>query len=137
MKAGCGAAAVGLTTHSDPRLARVFVDSRMKKIKRQQIQKEVLHMKTQPATVQLSVVPGLEAQKEIENTLDAPRRISKRSRILKNSAPRLKLSWLIPWQRPRCRAPQRGERDREAQSMKSKRRSGWVLADAVRILRVR
>ena len=64
MKAGCGAAAVGLTTHSDPRLARVFVDSRMKKIKRQQIQKEVLPMKTQPATVQLSVVPGWRRRKK-------------------------------------------------------------------------
>lgn len=58
------------------RVARVLVDSGMKKIKRQQIQKAITHMTTQPATVQLSVVPGLEAQKEIENTLDAPRRLS-------------------------------------------------------------
>jgi hypothetical protein len=33
-------------------------------------------MATQPAPVQLSVVPGPETQKEIENTLDAPRRLS-------------------------------------------------------------
>jgi FtsZ-binding cell division protein ZapB len=33
-------------------------------------------MATQPAPVQLSVVPGPETQKEIENTLDAPRRLA-------------------------------------------------------------
>jgi polyhydroxyalkanoate synthesis regulator phasin len=40
------------------------------------VNKEANHMANQPVPMQLSVVPGLEAQKEIENTLDAPRRLS-------------------------------------------------------------
>jgi hypothetical protein len=39
-------------------------------------QQKTSHMSNQPAPVQLSVVPKPEAQKEIENTLDAPRRIA-------------------------------------------------------------
>jgi exonuclease V gamma subunit len=40
------------------------------------INKEATYMTNQPVPVQLSIVPGPETQKEIENTLDAPRRIS-------------------------------------------------------------
>jgi ATP-dependent Lon protease len=41
--------------------------------KRQPIQKGITNMATQPAPLQLSVVPDAQTQKEIENTIDAPR----------------------------------------------------------------
>ena len=45
-------------------------------LKRHRNQKGTTHMATQLATLELRVVPIPETQKEIENTLDAPRRIS-------------------------------------------------------------
>jgi chromosome segregation ATPase len=45
-------------------------------LKRHRNQKGTTQMATQLATLELSVVPIPETQKEIENTLDAPRRIS-------------------------------------------------------------
>ena len=51
----------------DPRPKRILADSKFSKTS---------HMANQPAPGQLSVVPEPVTQKEIENTLDAPRRIS-------------------------------------------------------------
>src|SRR5262245_51476189 len=70
-------------------------------------------MATQPAPA-LSVVPTAETQREIENTLDAPRKLLDAIEDWKK-----KRAGAIAQQRPSRRAAERGESNRQLQSIKS------------------